>query len=313
MIAAMMMASAAAAPLPGSHLNIMSFNDFDPVAQMGWVNLGLGAFEGHRSYPANSSAMGLAGSVNAFNDFGIPSLYYMQAEKDQNAIWKVGFGLIDGWEAAVERAVGRFRPYYGPGKAIRGVDLGDEMCCRNVTCWDQYVPYTAKLRQLLGPDAILYANECWLGDTAAVTIAPEFSHFSVDTYQYDYRQKGVGEREVAQVKSAYNYLFTRMHPAQQVLIVAGTFACTSNSSVGKSVPVDGGQTDEVLAKVNGLYEWAQSERRVAGFAPWHFNNRGGNQAQGASCDMRLGAEAMPKVVQRLREIGSAIISQGRLA
>ena len=39
--------------------------------------------------------------------------------------------------------------------------LGDEICCRSAACWETgYAPVAQKLRALLGPDALLYMNEC---------------------------------------------------------------------------------------------------------------------------------------------------------
>ena len=45
-------------------------------------------------------------------------------------------------------------------KALRGVFLGDEICCMNATCWDTALkPVTEKLRKLLGKEALIYTNE----------------------------------------------------------------------------------------------------------------------------------------------------------
>ena len=49
----------------------MTFNDFDPLAQKGWANLGL-TFGSLGGYP-NATSGGLAGQINAFRDTGIPS------------------------------------------------------------------------------------------------------------------------------------------------------------------------------------------------------------------------------------------------
>lgn len=49
-------------------------------------------------------------------------------------------------------------------KALRGVFLGDEICCSNATCWDAALkPVTEKLRTLLGKEAIIYTNEVRCG------------------------------------------------------------------------------------------------------------------------------------------------------
>jgi hypothetical protein len=305
------MLTAALAPLlvassSGGHLRVMSTFDWAPDGPAPG-NLGLTFSVGYPT-PADT---GLAGQLAAYKTFGIPSLYYMEISKHAAQIWTNGVGLQPGWEEVVEREVkGFISPHFGPGKALRGVALGDEMCCRNITCWAQYAPYTAKLRDLLGPSAILYTNECMLAGTPGwpdkITIAPDFDFFSVDTYQWDYRQPTVGKAEVGAIKSAYGQLFSKLGPHQQLLIIPGTFGCSSTSAVGKVVPVLAGQQANVLDKLNGLFEWAKTEPRIGGMISWHYRNRTGNMAPGSPCDMRLGAEAMPQVVDKLHEIGQYI-------
>ena len=62
----------------------------------------------------------------------------------------------------------------------------------------------------------------------------------------------------------------------------------------------------LVDKLDGYFEWAKSDKRIAGFNPWHFNNRSNPQAGGA-CDMELGAVAMPSVYAKLQEIGKFIL------
>jgi hypothetical protein len=76
--------------------------------------------------------------------------------------------------------------------------------------------------RLLGPDT----NEPWLGKEAIKDVkltAPEFSIFSVDTYQWDYRLKSSGPAEVeqpVQVKEAATSLLSLIiQPHQQVPLV----------------------------------------------------------------------------------------------
>ena len=105
-----------------------------------------------------------------------------------------------------------------------------------------------------------------------VTIAPEFDLFSVDTYQWDYRLSTSGAAEAAAVKEAYGTLLPLMSPKTQAMIVAGTFGCSSQSIIGQAHPVlangSDSQTQNVLAKLDGLWEYAKSEPRIAGFMPW---------------------------------------------
>ena len=145
---------------PTGHLRVMSFYDFHPTTMAGWANLGLTFLSGD-GYPPPANT-GLPGQLAAFRDFGIPSLYCMAITASAPKIWKSGVGLQPGWTGAVEEEVARMKPHFGAANALRGVALGDEMCCRNISCWEQYAPYTAKLRALLGPSAILYTNECAL-------------------------------------------------------------------------------------------------------------------------------------------------------
>ena len=51
---------------------------------------------------------------------------------------------------------------------------------------------------------------------------------------------------------------------------------------------------------------AKADTRIAGFSPWHFNNRSSPQ-HGPPCDMELGAVAMPDVVTKLKQIGEYIL------
>ena len=48
---------------------------------------------------------------------------------------------------------------------------------------------------------------------------------------------------------------------------------------------------------------------MAGFNPWHYCNRSGAQLRGW-WDQRLGADSMPSVVAKLREVGSYIVGGG---
>ena len=65
-------------------------------------------------------------------------------------IFNRGDGLVDGWEAALERQVAtQIMPHFGPGKALRGVFLGDELCCWVVDCWNTQLVSTAACKRLL--------------------------------------------------------------------------------------------------------------------------------------------------------------------
>jgi hypothetical protein len=168
----------------------------------------------------------------------------------ETGVFVRGVGLAMGWEAALERIfITQIQPNMGPDKALRGVFIGDELCCgsgRNLArCWARgYGPLTAKLRALMGPDMIIYTNECGGEfdpihnndtDMNITEIPPDFDLISLDSYA-DYLPPAlpVGNRsnEVAMVKPFYESLFSRMHPHQRAVLVPGTFACSNATSIG---------------------------------------------------------------------------------
>lgn len=66
------------------------------------------------------------------------------------------------------------------------------------------------------------------------------------------------------------------------------------------------QAEQIVIKLNGFFQWAKAEPRIAGFNPWHFRNRTTNQ-EPLPYDMKLGAVSMPTVVAKLKEIGHYIV------
>ena len=87
------------------------------------------------------------------------------------------------------------------------------------------------------------------------------------------------------------------------MLVPGTYGC---SNVTYMPLAD--MAKNVVDKLDGYFSWAKEDRRIAGFNPWHWSNRGSPQS-GPPCDMILGASAMPTVVAKLTEIGKFIMAQ----
>jgi hypothetical protein len=157
----------AAAPHP--HLKYMSVMGFNPSAMQGWVNFGLQAIGDGNCKFAGRYDCNLTGALDAWSKYQIPSIYgniphcsppvdeHCQAE---GAVFVRGVGLAPGWEAHLEAVVKlQILPNLGEGKALRGVFLGDEICCMNTTCWDAALrPATEKLRTLVGTDTLIYTK-----------------------------------------------------------------------------------------------------------------------------------------------------------
>ena len=171
---------------PGHHLRFMSAYSGVNAQMKGWVNLGMeDAVGGGNWFPLGP---GNVGALKAWSELGIPSLF---GDIDITVFAGNGKGarssplaLAPAWRAAVtDMVTKKIRPHFGAGKALRGVFLGDELCCHNSSCWSAVLePLAAEFKKQLGPDAILATNECGdLTSLANITrVPPDLDLFSVD-------------------------------------------------------------------------------------------------------------------------------------
>lgn len=103
------------------------------------------------------------------------------------------------------------------------------------------------------------------------------------------------------IDSYTKYVFPRLGKDQRVILVPGVMGCNYTQSTLDT------NAQQIIDDLNVLFDWAKNETRVAGFNPWHFNNRSTNQAA-PPCNMKPGAVVMPSVVDKLKEIGQYIMS-----
>ena len=89
----------------------------------------------------------------------------------------------------------------------------------------------------------------------------------------------------------------------------GQGKCTGRNRAGGPAYLQ----NETVGALGALFDWAKSETRVAGFCPWHYNNRCGTALPPTKChdakppcDMDLGAVSLPLVKAKLEEIGRYI-------
>lgn len=291
--------------------------------------------------------------VMLWRKFGVPSLFgdltsaytnplyydkiFLRHDKCTPASYPV-CALAPEWEAAVEEMV---RLQVAPGIAngtLLGVFLGDELCCEDTSqrtaqqCWTTIIaPVADKLRALLGPQAILYTNEC--GGPAVWGFPPGGKvPAALDLISIDYYAgwlphgascplsanatcpDGATDPPLSEVTWMQQYLKTAMAPVmeahQGVMLVPGTFGCHEVDAYGQRTPMSNESMAEgIIAKLDAYLSWAQKEPRIVGFNPWHFNNRNiGEGAHGAPCDMNVGIEALPGVLRKMQELGLAIVS-----
>ena len=76
-------------------------------------------------------------------------------------------------------------------------------------CWETALaPVSKKLRALLGPDALIYTNEC--ANKGITEVPPDFDLISVDTYA-GYTPGSKGADEVTKAKAMYDIIFPKLH------------------------------------------------------------------------------------------------------
>ena len=255
-------------------------------------------------------------------------------------------GLVDGWQGRLQAwAHDVVLPAMANG-SVKGVFLGDEICCHNSSCWrGQLYPMSAHLRQLLGSPAILYTNECQDSLTGgnysshghAVgppldKIAPDLDVVSVDLCETFHTLVSgfifcavvltrCSARVIPSADAGYapGSSGTDEVTQDRAFFDKEVFPRLSPHQTAAVIPgvfacsnftYESLEDSEgrVVAKLQGYWEWAQVEPKLHGMYPWHFTNRSGEQSSGA-CDMRVGAVAMPKVLAKLAEIARSIKQQ----
>ena len=97
-----------------------------------------------------------------------------------------------------------------------------------------------------------------------------------------------------------NEIYPRMAPGQLFVTVPGTFACSDLhwAPLARS-------DAEVALKMEEYFAWAREDHMIAGFNPWHWDDRRHQQATGP-CDMALGAVNLTKTRAVLRKISQYI-------
>lgn len=174
-------------------------------------------------------------TTDAFFKFGIPSLLKMPHTGVLARGPKMN-GTTDlepGWEAVLTTFAQQAVLPRMKNKTAIGVFLGDEVCCHNSTCWHgQLYPISAKLRSLLGQDAILYENDC--GDSVAGgcdaarpacekpldKFPPALNWVSIDLYDGYLPNDSNGSSEAVKAKHwADTEMYPRMAAHQQLVTV----------------------------------------------------------------------------------------------
>ena len=302
------------------HLKYMSVYGWETgltAGMVGWINLAKGPVA-NASNPTPTLGQQIKATLRAHQQLAAPVLWQLPS----GIIAPGADSLPLGWSIKLAELHQGLSPLVKSG-IVAGFFTGDEQCANGTCIENQLGPVAERLHALFDADGpvVVYANEALKvcdpkrGNTSWV-LPTAIDLFSVDVYSSG------GLAEVNAVKAAVETcVLPRLQPHQSVMLVPGIFG-------NSGLPLGQGQCpglnkyghpayaqNETAAVLQGLFEWAQAEPRIAGFCPWHYNDRCGvatppQHCHDAKppCDMDRGAVSMPVVKAKLEEIGRAIVS-----
>ena len=143
-------------------------------------------------------------------------------------------GLDPNWEINLIKITTALKPFLANGSCA-GVFVGDEVVASHGVPFHNYTNVVSRLRELVGPDAILMANEgtdLWDWDQtphdgdARFQVAKDLDFFSIDFYD-GWNADGMWEYKM--VRALYEtQVFPAMAPHQRAFVVPGTFGCAGD-------------------------------------------------------------------------------------
>jgi len=280
------------------NLKWMSFYGFNPDIQHGWsygicCEFWMNGTQGE----SNNITQVLNDINNAYNTYQMKSLYgpLPDCSGCGNGIFDRSHGKLDpNWSDNLQHLLETVQPFINNGTVL-GYMLGDELCCAGLPL-SNLTTIADTIKSYAG-DVIVYTNECD-GTINGWPMVPE----SINWVSFDLYDVNNGTNAAIETINSYEkYVFPRLNDNQKVILVPGVMGCNYTQFELND------NSQEIVDDLNYLFNWAKNENRVAGFNPWHFNNRSTNQAA-PPCNMKPGALTMPNVVNKLKEIGKYIIN-----
>lgn len=311
------------APSASNHLKFMSLYGWETTltaGMKGWVNLPKGPVVNVSLGSKVTLAEQVAATLAAHTQLAQPILWGLPA----GIVTPGGTSLPGGWEVKLQELHEHVAPLVKSG-VVAGFFTGDEQCANGTCIENQLGPVAERLHALFDTKAtrvLVYANDALKicdprrGNTSWMLPA------SIDLFSVDVYSSG-GLAEVAAAKAAVQtcVLPRLSSPHQSIMLVPGVFGnsglpvgqggCKGLNKYGRPAYAQ----NETVAMLELLFEWAQTEERIAGFCPWHYNDRCGLATPTVKChdapppcDMDRGAVSMPLVKAKLEEIGKSILS-----
>ena len=262
----------------GSHLKYMSLYGWEQqltAGMVGWINLPKGPVDiTNATNPKPSLPELVAATLSAHKQLPSPILWSLP----EGVITPGATSLPTGWDGKLVELHSHVSPLVSSG-VVAGFFLGDEQCANGTCIENQLGPVATRLHQLFdtstGKKVLVYANEALKicdpkrGNTSWM-LPSSIDLFSVDVYSSG------GLAQMAAVKAAVaECILPRLSsPSQSIMLVPGIFGnsglpigqgrCTGRNKYGAPAYA---QNETVLA-LKGLFAWAKTQPRIAGFCPW---------------------------------------------
>ena len=332
-----------------SHLRYFSFYSHGEVLaeQRGIVNVRLGHdahYDPARSWWTRAASGDLAtnfsDAVAGYKRFGMSSFLDVEELVWNRSLYPaVPAFLASDYEVSVRAVVSAASPLLRSG-VIRGLFLGDELCCTG-TAPDALAALASFCRaQLLAAghgNAEVYINECarsfigagesggepWPGWNKGM-IPAGLTLVSLDNYALanatDMRTHRVTpwwEAEVDKVRKLYQLAFRgRLHPHQRLLVVPGLYGNDSATAAEHAL-----HDQQLVKKIELYWDWIQNDTNIIGMCPYHWQDTPDPPQPGSgpvqcydpdklpgNCGhvgelFGLGAKNYPALIAKLRDIG----------
>ena len=299
------------------YLQWMSFYGFNPDVQHGWSYGICCEFWANGTQGESNNITEVLNDISsAYTKYNMTSMYGPLPDCGGcgDGIFDRSGGALDpNWSSNLQNLLKIAQPYVTKG-IITGFFLGDELCCAGLPL-SNLTSVADMIRSTVNDDGygisgsddsgdsgdiIIYTNECD-GTVNGWPSVPE----SIDWISFDLYDVNNGTHGAHEIISSYEtYIFPRLNDNQKVVLVPGIMGCNYTQS---ELDINSVQ---IVNDLDILFEWAKNETNVAGFNPWHFNNRSTNQAA-PPCNMKPGGVMMPDVVNKLKEIGTYIMKNSK--
>ena len=199
---------------------------------------------------------------------------------------------------------------------VRGLMLGDELLCRGVPPTN-LSSVTEELRKRLPRSIWLWTNECEsvheLGGSrggrskAVPWWSPDLDVVSIDLYEFP-TGKMLGVEEADHVRGYYeHYIFPLLSPHQNVAVVPGLFA----DSLEQHHHNRSEQDEALCSKLASYQLWIQTEPRIVGMAPFHWDTFS-DANDSTPAVFRRGGEGFPKLLKQVAQLRHSIKNQERM-